>query len=428
MHSTVILALVATLSAREAQEEEVAFGADELERILELSPLPEPPPDPTNAVYESPAAARFGQALFFDTRLSGTGETSCATCHDPSLSWTDGKRVASAVSILARNTPALWNVAYNRWFFWDGRKDSLWSQALGPLEDPREHAGSRLQFSHLIADDPDYRRAYTDVFGEPPDLSNDLRFPAEGRPMTGQPDHPHVLNWTSMTGRDRETVNRIFSNLGKSIAAFERRLLSRSSAFDTFVEGLRERDSEKQAALSPSAKRGLGLFLGKARCFLCHTGPNFTDLEFHNDRVPGGEGEGALEMGRFMGVQQVREDEFNGIGRFSDDPDGIAHDKIAYLIRNVHSRGEFKSPSLRNVARTPPYMHNGQFATLADVVRFYNKLEGALPTHKGAERLVIPLGLTEDEEQDLVSFLESLTDEELPEELLGPPTKPYLGE
>ena len=428
MPAFLVTALCLTALATLQGENEPTFSPDEVARILEHSPLPAPPPDPTNAVYEEPAAARLGQALFFDKRLSGTGETSCATCHEPERSWTDGKKTASAASVLSRNTPAIWNVAYNRWFFWDGRKDTLWSQALTPLEDPREHAGNRLQYVHFVLEDPDYRRAYTEVFGEPPDLSDPIRFPREGRPVPGDPDHPHRLNWTSMTARDRETTNRVFSNLGKAIAAYERQIVSRSAPFDHFVEGLREGDAEKQAAIPDAAKRGLALFLGKGRCFLCHTGPNFTDLEFHNDRVPGGEGEGALDMGRFLGVIQVREDEFNGIGLYSDDPTGPARDKVAFLVRNVHSRGELKTPTLRNVARTAPYMHNGQFETLADVVRFYSKLEGALPVHKGAERLLVPVNLSEAEELDLIAFLESLTDESLPAELLAPPSRPYLGE
>ena len=408
------------------QETGHSLSKEELELALEFSPLPDPPGDPTNAVYESEAAARFGQALFFDRRLSGTGETSCATCHDPGLSWTDGKQTASAVSVLTRHTMTLWNVAYNRWFFWDGRKDTLWSQALGPLEDPREHAGSRMQYAHLIAEDSDYRRAYTRIFGPLPDFSDPLRFPREGRPVADEPNHPHKLSWTSMTGFDREKVNRVFANLGKSIAAFERKLISRWAPFDTFVQGLRENDPEKLKAISPEAQRGFGLFVGKGRCFLCHNGPNFTDLEFHNSRVPGGEGEGALDLGRFLGVQKVREDEFNGIGRYSDEPLGHARDKVAYLIRNIHSRGEFKTPTLRNVARTAPYMHNGQFATLQEVLRFYSTLKGALPRHKGGEKLLIPVNLTTDEEADLIAFLETLTDESLPEALLSSPEKPYM--
>ncbi|MAB80998.1 MAG: cytochrome-c peroxidase [Planctomycetes bacterium] len=407
-------------------DDKVEFTPQQIALILEHSPLPEVPPDPTNRVYESEAAARLGQALFFDRRLSGNGEISCATCHEPQKSWTDGKKMASAVSNLSRNSMTLWNVAYNRWFFWDGRKDTLWSQALGPLEDSREHAGSRLQYAHLMVDDPDYRRAYAEVFGELPDLSSSVRFPRNGRPMPGQADHPHALNWTSMTFADRDTVNGIFANIGKAIAAFERKLISRSSPFDAFVEGLREGDSRKLQAISPAAQRGLALFVGKGRCFLCHTGPNFTDREFHNDRIPGTEGEGILDPGRFRGVEQVRADEFNGIGRYSDQTSGDAHAKVAFLIRNSHSLGEFKTPTLRNAALTAPYMHNGEFATLADVIRFYSKLEGALPMHKGAERLLIPIHLTAKEEQDLVSFLESLTDDRLAPELLKPPVKPYL--
>src|SRR5262245_5439427 len=107
--------------------------------LLELSPLPAPPADPTNAVYERPAAARLGQALFYDTRLSADGTVACATCHQPAKSWTDGKPLGVGLAQVSRHTMTLWNVAYNRWFFWDGRKDTLWSQALGPLEDAREH-------------------------------------------------------------------------------------------------------------------------------------------------------------------------------------------------------------------------------------------------------------------------------------------------
>ena len=407
-------------------DEPVDFTPEEIELIGELSPLPDPPPDPTNRVYENAAAARLGQALFFDERLSGPGTVSCATCHEAEKSWTDGKQLASAVGLFPRNSMSIWNVAYNRWFFWDGRKDTLWSQALGPLEDTREHAGSRLQYAHLVIEDPDYRRAYQDVFGAPPDLSNPLRFPREGRPVPEQSDHPHALAWASMTAADRHTVNEVYANIGKSIAAFERQLVSRAAPFDTFVEGLKEGDVEKQRALSSAAKRGLKLFVGRARCILCHNGPNFTDLEFHNDRVPSEEGEGVTDAARYGGIEQVRLDIFNGIGLYSDNTAGEAHDKVAYLIRNVHNQGEFKTPTLRNVARTAPYMHAGQFATLEDVIRYYSTLRGALPVHKGGERLLQPAKLSAAEQAEVIAFLESLTDEALPEELTRAPETPYL--
>ena len=123
-----------------------------------------------NASFARPAAARLGQALFFDTRLSADGSVACATCHVPAKSWTDGKRLGAGIANVSRHTMTLWNVAYNRWFFWDGRKDTLWSQALGPLEDAREHGTSRVGILHVLASDPGYARAWRDVFEPLPDV------------------------------------------------------------------------------------------------------------------------------------------------------------------------------------------------------------------------------------------------------------------
>ncbi len=398
---------------------DVAFTRDEVERLLEFSPLPEPPGDPTNAVYENEAAARLGQALFYDRRFSGPGTVACATCHDPARSWSDGKPLAEAVGALPRNTPSLWNVAYNRWFFWDGRKDTLWAQALTPLEDPREHAGSRLQYAHKLAEDPVYARLYEQVFGPLPDLSDRARFPDEGRPVPEDPEHPHSRAWASMRAGDQDTVNRIFANIGKTIAAFERELVSRSSPFDRFAQGVREGDAARQEALGASALRGLKTFLGPGRCHFCHDGPNFTDLEFHNNRVR--PVEGAVDLARFRGAQLVQADPFNGAGSYSDAPEGLARTKIATLLQTDHNVGAFKTPTLRNVALSAPYMHEGQLATLAEVVAFYSTLEGAQPGIKMKEKLVQPLGLASQEQADLVAFLESLTDVALAPELFGPP-------
>ena len=404
----------------------VVFSEEELERILELSPLPEPPPDPTNEVYENPAAARLGQALFFDARLSKDGSVSCSTCHIPDKGWGDGLPVAQALDEFPRHSMTIWNVAYNRWFFWDGRRDSLWSQALAPLEDPREHGGSRLQYLHLMAEDADYTRAYEDVFGPLPDFSDRERFPDEARPVAGDPSHPHAEAWRRMSVKDRDTANRVYSHLGKAIAAFERQIVSRHAPFDEFVEGLREKNPTKQRSLSESARRGLKLFLGKARCHLCHSGPNFTDKEFHDDRVPDRSGARFADLGRFKGIDEVQADPFNGIGRYSADTGGEAKAKIAYLQRGSHNIHEFKTPSLRNVAVTAPYMHQGQLETLADVIAFYSTLKNAAPAHRGGDRLLQPLHLSEDEAADLLAFLESLTSTELPPELLQAPPVPYL--
>ncbi len=402
------------------------FTAEEIERILDLSPLPDPPPDPTNRFYEDERAAHLGQFLFYETRLSGSGEVSCATCHLPNKDWGDGKKLGEAEGQMTRHTMTLWNVAYNRWFFWDGRADSLWAQALGPLEEPREHAGSRLRFAHLMHDDADLRRAYTQVFGALPDLDDASRFPPEGRPVPGDPEHPHAKAWEGMREEDRVAVNRVFANIGKSIAAFERKLVSRRSSFDDFVAGIREGDLYKQMELHEDARRGLKLFLGKARCFLCHSGPNFTDREFHDTRVPPLKGGKRLDPGRYDGVEKVIADPFNGTGAYSDDPGEAAEVKVDYLIRNGHNWSEFKTPSLRNSIVTAPYMHQGQFATLDEVLEYYSTLEGAVVNHHQAERTLVPVNLTEGEKRDLHAFLEALTDLSLDPALKRKPETPYL--
>jgi len=390
--------------------------------LLELSPVPAPPPDPTNAVYESPAAARLGQALFYDARMSADGTVSCATCHAPEKSWTDGKRLGQGLSGLPRHTMTLWNVAYNRWFFWDGRKDTLWSQALGPLEDEREHGTNRLAILHLLAEDAGYTRAWRDVFGPLPKLDEE-RFPRDARPVPGQPEHPQMLAWDGMTPEDQEIATRAFVNVGKAIAAFERRLVSRAAPFDRYVVGLRTGDAAALAAIDERARRGARLFVGKARCVFCHDGPNFTDLEFHDNRVPVSEEGG--DPGRRLGVRRLRLDPLNARSAYADDGGVAGGIKLGLLVEDSHGGKLFKTPTLRNVARSAPYMHEGQLATLAEVVRFYSRLEHATP-EPPMEKLVQPLGLSDEEEADLVAFLESLTDESLPAELLAPPAVPYL--
>jgi cytochrome c peroxidase len=403
----------------------VPLSHEEVELALELSPLPAPPPDPTNAVYEDAAAARLGQALFFEPRLSGSGTFSCATCHDPAQGWADGRELAQATAHHPRHTMSLWNVAWNRWFFWDGRKDTLWSQALAPLEDPREQAGSRLRAVRFVLSDPAYARAYEQVFGAAPDLAGIPVDLADARPVSGEPEHPHDVAWRSLSPEQREGIDQVFVRLGKAIAAFERRIVSGNSRFDVFVQGLREDDPVKRGALDARELSGLRTFLGKGRCLLCHDGPNFTDSEFHDNRVPTSEG---VDPGRILGLVAVKNDDFRSSGRHSDAP-AAGSAKLDFLAIDDHSRKrEFKTPTLRNVARTAPYMHEGQIATLAEVVEFYSTLAGATAPSVSGERIVQPLHLTAEEQADLVAFLESLTDETLPAELLGPPPEPFLPE
>ena len=403
----------------------VDFTTDEVDGMLELSPLPAPPPDPTNAVYENEHAARLGQAIFYDTGFSRTGTVSCATCHVPEKSFTDGKRRGVGIDVVRRNTMSLWNVAHNRWFFWDGRRDTLWAQALAPLEDPLEHDLSRMEVVHKIAADPGYRRGYENTFGPLPDVSDATRFPAAAQPVFDI-ESERGQAWREMQSEDRELVNRVFSNVGKAIAAYERKLVTPEAPFDAYVRGLREGKAVDQRSITDSAKRGLRLFLGKARCHFCHFGPNFTDREFHDTRLDGDPPEGP-DLGRYLGIQEVTVDPFNGIGPFSDDPTGEAEVKVGYLRLDAHTVREFKTPSLRNARFTAPYMHDGRFDTLEEVVAFYNTLEDAAP-RKAGEKLLVPLNLDERELADLVEFLESLSATRLPRELTTAPPTPYLEE
>jgi cytochrome c peroxidase len=392
------------------------FTQDELDRIIQHSPLGEPPRDPTNAVFMSPDAAQLGQRLFFDPGFSKEGAVSCATCHVAGKSLTDGQALPERFAV-DRNVPALWNVAYNRWFFWDGRVDSLWSQALKPLENPREHGGTRLQYAHRVCETPALRAAYERVFGPVPDLSDLRRFPSAGSPVILPPGSPLHAAWTSMKEADQDAVNRVFSNMGKAIAAYERNLVSRKSPFDVFVEGLKAGDEKKKSALTAEARRGLKLFVGKGGCRICHSGPNFTDGEFHNIGIP--PLRGGLTADRFAAIDEVQKDVFNTRGPYSDDRDAGAQ-KLDFLSKLQDTWGQIKTPSLRNVARTAPYMHQGQFGTLEEVVRFYSTLKGMVQAGHSERFILAPLQLSGGEIAQLVAFLESLTDEKIDERLLKP--------
>lgn len=402
----------------------VDFTGEERQRIFQHAPLAGPPPDPTNKVADDPAAARLGQFLFFDTRFSGNGKIACATCHPAGNAWADGKQLSQGMSTSRRHAPTLWNTAFNRWFFWDGHADSQWAQALKPIEDPLEQGASRLQYLHAIASDTALRTAYERVFGALPDASDAQRFPAAARPVPDAPNDPAQVAWQSMAAADQEVVNRFYSNVGKAIAAYQRRLISRGSPFDRFVEGLRESDADKLASLSLPAQRGLRLFVGEGRCRECHAGPNFTDGEFHSiGLVPLN---GSLpDLGRFTGIKTVLADPFNGMGTYSDAPSPNER-PVAFLTARTDTQGQFKVPTLRNVAHSAPYMHDGRFASLRDVLNFYSTEAGVAQTGHHQETILRPLRLSEERINDLIAFLESLNGAPLDPALLKQPASPSL--
>ncbi len=408
-------------------DDRVLFTADELARIYRRSPLGEPPPAPTNRVADSASAAALGQFLFFDTRLSANGEVACATCHQPARGFSDGRAVAKGLAPGRRNTPTLLNAALNHWFFWDGRADSPWSQALQPLEGPREEGGDRLHIAHVVAADAALGAAYQRVFGPLPPLADTARFPPHGRPDPDpDPGSPMEKAWAAMTASDRTAVNRVFSNLGKAIEAYERKLVSGAAPFDTYVEGLRTGDSTKAAALSPAAARGLKLFVGTANCHACHIGPALSDGEFHNLGLPLLPGE-APDPGRADGMAMLRADIFNAAGPFSDAPTGPAGLRLQFLPPPKSQLGAFKTPSLRNVALTAPYMHDGRFADLPQVLEFYAARKPASPLRLVGTRdpnLTLVPHLSTEESADLVAFLQALTGTPPPPSLTEKPPGP----
>ncbi len=342
---------------------------------LWLESLPKLPPDPSNAVADNPAAAEFGRQLFFDARLSANGDVSCATCHQQELRFTDGLQKAQATGTTARHTPSIVGTAYSPWQFWDGRRDSQWSQALGPLEDTNEHATSRAQVVNLITDDPEYRATYESLFGALPDWSDS----------------------------DSVMLNTAFANIGKSIAAFERTVLPTKSRFDEYVQAIVDHDADRQRQLfSDDEVRGLRLFIGKANCMQCHNGPLFTNHEFHNTGVISFPGD-VPDTARVAGVREVMANEFNCRGLYSDDVE-LRCAELDFARTGVELIGAFKTPSLRNLENTEPFMHKGQIGTIADVLNHYNEAPDAMIGHNEAK----PLGLDKRELGQIEAFLKTL--------------------
>ncbi len=374
--------------------EPARFDEREIVKILSHSPLDGPPPDPTNAHADDPAAAHLGRFLFFDKRLSANSQIACATCHDPAQAFADGKTLSQGLATGKRHAPALLNVAWQRWYFWDGRADTLWAQASHPIESPSEMGGDRARIARLVDHDPDLRAAYEGVFGPLPDLTRATE------------------------------VDRVLANTGKALEAYERRLVSRDSAFDRFAAALRSGDDAAQARYPEAARRGLALFVGKANCRLCHAGPSFSDGEFHNIGVPTLDKTPPRDAGRYAGVDLVQRDPFNAAGAFSDDPRGPRAVELAQLSRTSELWGQFRTPTLRSVARTAPYMHQGQFASLRDVLHYYSTLEGTVPAGHHGEQVIKPLHLSDAEIEDLLAFLETLTGADLPDGLSSPPASP----
>jgi len=314
-----------------------------------------PPDNPVTA-----EKIALGRQLYFDERLSKDQTVSCATCHDPNRGFADGKAVAEGIEGRkgARNSPTVLNAVFNEFQFWDGRVDSLEEQAKGPLINPLEMGfGSHAEVEAVVRNIPAYRDAFQAVFGRAP----------------------------------------VIDDIAAAIATYERTVVSGNSAFDRHAAG-------DTTALSASAHRGLALWSGKARCNTCHPvsedAPFFTDNKFHNIGVAARARDfaalarQAASLGAELDTLSHNES-FAELGRF-------------LVTQQQKDLGAFKTPGLRDVALTAPYMHDGSEPTLESVVEFYDRGGEPNPYLDGG---IVPLKLTAEEKADLVAFMNALTSE-----------------
>jgi cytochrome c peroxidase len=370
-------AALLALLAGAAQAQLLDFTGAELRAILRHGPWPAPwSPDPSNRVSGNPQAIDFGERLFFEPRLSPSGKVLCATCHAPFRGWQDARARAFGLAEVERNTPSLFNVRYNRWFGWDGAGDSLWAQSIRPILEAREMGGSQAQAAALIRGDAELSCRFARTFGVPPPAAD------EGA----------------------------LAGIGKALAAFQETIVSGRAPFDDFRDALERADPADAARYPLAAQRGLRLFVGRGNCSSCHVGPAFSNGEFHDTGVPFFAAAG-VDPGRHGGLKKLQASVFNLLGTHNDDRSGASAVKTRHVSTEHRNFGEFKVPSLRNVAQTAPYMHNGSLATLADVVRHYSEINPAR-LHSDGESLLKPLRLSREESADLVAFLESLTERE----------------
>ncbi|HSO38285.1 MAG TPA: cytochrome c peroxidase [Labilithrix sp.] len=329
------------------------FRRNDWDMIRDVAGARAPLPDPTNAAADDARAATLGKALFFDTGLSATNAVSCATCHDPAKQLSDGRPTAVGLGPGSRKTPRIALAALARWQLWDGRSDTLWGQALGPLENRDEIGSSRVAVVRRLLETQ--RDALLAAFpGLPlPDLA--------ALPLAGKPGD---AAYDALPAADRDGVTRVFVAAGKAIAAYERSFRVAPNALDAYAGGDR-------TALTLEEKRGLSNF-ARVGCMQCHWGPRLTDDAFHVTRLATGRADGLADPGRSEGITKLQAGEFLGTGRWSDAP---ARGRPVASLRGV--KGAFKTPALRGVAVAAPYGHGGTEADLVRVTEAYGL--GGLP-------------------------------------------------
>jgi len=443
--------LIACCLASSADEADPtpSFSGSERRLIATLAPalLPPPPPDRTNRFADDPRAAIFGRKLFFDTRFSGrllegdndgsvhtlgrkgeTGRVSCAGCHVPEAGFLDSRTLGHSISLAAgwgrRHTPSLLDVGQAKLLMWDGRRDALYNQIFEALESPVEMNSSRLFVAQQLA--RFHRDEYESVFGKLPEFDDPNQYPtitaeeAGCRPRGVAPRPVCDGTTNGMPGdhgafdglppQKQEAVTRAVVNMGKALGAYQRLLTCGPGRFDAWAHG----DAE---AMTAPELRGLKLFIGKAGCINCHSGPYFSDQSFHNvGLVPQTVAvvfRDTVNEGAYAGVSSALEDPLNSRGSFSDGDDGRLPTAAGHQLL-----GAYKTPTLRCVGKRLAFMRTGQLKSLKDVVEFFDK--GGVRQQLIGENEIRPLGLSAAEKQDLLSFLESLDGPGPPRELRVP--------
>lgn len=317
-----------------------------------------------NKFADDQNAAQLGFSLFFDSNL-GTG-VSCATCHSPERAFTDRAPVSTGKAKGNRNAPTTFNAAHLSVFFWDGRADSLWSQALGPIENPVEMNSTRLTLARTIRDR--YQTAYESAFGALPDMSD---WPASGKPGDAAFD--------ALSASVQDQANRLFVNVGKALDAYMRKNATSAGPLERFLAG------DSTQLLEP-AQRGLRVFLENG-CQSCHSGPMLTDEGFHDVGFPSLAG-AEPDLGRAGGISLLENSPFNLQGPYADPGPAVAKARVPSA--GPGDTGAFRTPSLRNLTQTFPYGHDGALPSLNDV----------LAVHATA--------LSDDDRGDLLAFFQSL--------------------
>lgn len=369
--SFVLGAILVTATLGGCGGQEAAFPTDEeVAQLNGLRRIKTRPRSPTNQYADSPAAATLGEALFHDVGLSGCGTIACASCHvAPSYTFA-AATPPGCNGNAGRNAPTLLNIAFSDWLGWDGRKDSIWSQAMFPLLNPIEMAGEPEKVRTLLQSK--YADQYTSLFGKAPAVETD--------------------------------VNRVLANFGKAIEAYERTLQSGESQFDTNLERFLGAVARGEGDADPSFLQFKTYI--RQGCIVCHKGPTLSDGSFHNIGLK----QAGADHGRKPAVPELLKDAWNGAGDYSDDK-RVGSNKLASLgvLTDLDLDGAFKTPTLRDISKTGPYMHTGELATLADVVEFYNRGGDPDGTFPGTRAKTInALSLSASEKQALLDLLNSL--------------------